>query len=172
MNAANEMVFRARAFVFGDNIDTDIIIPARHLITIDPVELASHCMEPVRPGFAAEVAGAGIVVAGQNFGCGSSREHAPVALIGAGVRCVLAESLARIFYRNAVNTGLPAIICPGISSLVREGDTVEVDLRAGSVRNLSSGTDGHFEPLPPFMTDILVSGGLLPYLEARKWRFS
>jgi 3-isopropylmalate/(R)-2-methylmalate dehydratase small subunit len=171
MSAGNRMLFRAPAFVFGENIDTDIIIPARHLTTVDPAELASHCMEPVRPAFAAQVAGEGILVAGQNFGCGSSREHAPVALIGAGIRCVLAESLARIFYRNAVNTGLPAIICPGITSMAGEGDLLEVDVAAGEVRNVTTGQGGRFEPLPPFMTDILVSGGLLPYLEARKWRF-
>jgi 3-isopropylmalate/(R)-2-methylmalate dehydratase small subunit len=165
-------VITGRAFVFGDNVDTDIIIPARFLVSTDPAELALHAMEPVRPGFAAEVGGAGgVLVAGENFGCGSSREHAPVALIGAGIRCVVASSLARIFYRNCINTGLPAVICPGVASLVAAGDELSIDLAGGVLDDLTRGARLSFDPLPPFMNDILSRGGLVPYLVERGLRF-
>ncbi len=160
-----------RAFVVGANVDTDVIIPARHLNTIEPGELAAHCLEPVLPGLAALTGGEGIIVAGENFGCGSSREHAPVALMAAGVRCVAAESLARIFYRNAVNTGLPVVVCPGVSGRTRHGDRLEIDLAAGSLRNATSGDTLSFEPLPSFMMGILQDGGLIPYLMARGLKF-
>lgn len=163
---------KGRAFLFGDNVDTDIIIPARYLNTIDPRELAAHCMEPVRPGFAREVpSSGGIIVAGENFGCGSSREHAPMALAASGIVCVAAESLARIFYRNAINRGLPAVICPGASSHVSEGDVLEMDLAEGVLLNCSSGASLRFEPLPPFMREILEEGGLMPYLKKRSLSF-
>ncbi len=163
-----DKIIRAPAFIFGEDVDTDIIIPARYLITTDPAELAAHCMEPVRPGFAGEISGAGILVAGNNFGCGSSREHAPVALSGAGIVCVVAESLARIFYRNCINTGLPAISCPGVSSAAGEGDILEVDLPGGRLLNTTTGTSLDFDPLPEFMMSILGKGGLIPYLKHRQ----
>ncbi len=165
-------IIGGKVFRFGDHVDTDIIIPARYLITTDPRELAAHCMEPVRPGFAAAVGGEGIVVAGENFGCGSSREHAPVALIGAGIRCVAAESLARIFYRNCINTGLPAVICPGISGMATEGEILAIDLTAGRIVNRTTGAEARFDPLPPFMRGILEAGGLIPYLKARGLTFA
>jgi 3-isopropylmalate/(R)-2-methylmalate dehydratase small subunit len=161
------------AFVFGANVDTDIIIPARYLITTDPRELAAHAMEPVRPDFAGLVGErGGVVVAGDNFGCGSSREHAPVALIGAGIRCVVAGSLARIFYRNCINTGLPAVMCPGVDERVAEGDSLEIDLAAGRLVDLTRGETLAFEPLPGFMMGILAAGGLIPYLKERGLAFS
>jgi 3-isopropylmalate/(R)-2-methylmalate dehydratase small subunit len=159
-------IIRGRAFVFGPNIDTDIIIPAHYLTSIDREALAVHCMEPLRPGFAATSDG-GIVVAAENFGCGSSREHAPLALLGAGIRCVVADSFARIFFRNAVNTGLPVVICTGIHAAVAEGEELTVDLDGGTVTVGPSGRTLSFPPLPPFMTGILEAGGLIPYLKGR-----
>lgn len=164
-------IIKGRSFVFGDNVDTDIIIPARYLDTTDPSELALHCMEPSRPGFADEIEETGILVAGENFGCGSSREHAPVSLIGAGVSCVAAESLARIFYRNSINTGLPVVVCPGVSSCVSEGDLLTIDLQSGLLNNDTTGEKLSFAPLPPFMMNILKEGGLMPYLEKRGLKF-
>ena len=158
-------------FLFGEDIDTDIIIPARYLDTTDPGELASHCMEPHRPGFATEVGGEGIVVAGENFGCGSSREHAPVALMGCGITCVVAESLARIFYRHCINRGLPTVVCPGVAGMVSEGDVLEIDLPRGSMVNKTTGAGMGFDPLPPFMMDILKAGGLMSYLKKNQLDF-
>ena len=159
------------AFLFGEDIDTDIIIPARYLDTTDARELASHCMEPLRPGFAAEAGGGGIVVAGANFGCGSSREHAPVALMGCGITGVVAESLARIFYRNCINRGLPTVVCPGVAAMVSEGDVMEIDLPRGRIVNKTTGMEMSFDPLPPFMMDILSAGGLMSYLKKNQLSF-
>jgi 3-isopropylmalate/(R)-2-methylmalate dehydratase small subunit len=157
------MRFKGNAYVFGGNINTDDIIPARYLNTSDPVELARHLMEDARPGFSATVRAGTLIVAGENFGCGSSREHAPVALKAAGISCVIAESFARIFFRNSINIGLPIVECAGISALVAEGDLIEVDLKQGSI-TLASGTRLAITPFPPFMERIVKEGGLMPYL--------
>ena len=157
------MTLRGPARKFGDNVNTDDIVPARYLNSSDPTLLASHCMEDLRPGFAATVRAGQIMVGGRNFGCGSSREHAPIALKAAGVSCVVAESFARIFFRNAINIGLPIIECPGIGVEVSEGDLVEVDLDQG-VLVLPSGARRQISPFPPFMQAIVREGGWIPYL--------
>jgi 3-isopropylmalate/(R)-2-methylmalate dehydratase small subunit len=157
------MRFKGNAYVFGGNVNTDDIIPARYLNTSDPVELARHLMEDARPGFAETLRAGNIIVAGGNFGCGSSREHAPVALKAAGIPCVIAESFARIFFRNAINIGLPIVECAEISTLVAEGDLIDVDLSAGSI-TLASGRKLSITPFPPFMERIVKEGGLMPYL--------
>jgi 3-isopropylmalate/(R)-2-methylmalate dehydratase small subunit len=156
-----------RAFVFGANVDTDAIIPARYLTTTDEEALAAHAMEDLDPGFASEVAPGDVVVAGANFGCGSSREHAPVALKGAGVSGVVAESFARIFFRNAINTGLPIAVCPEAVAVTDAGDEVEIDLDYGVVRNLTKDEAFKAEPLPDFVMEIVRAGGLAPWVAAR-----
>ena len=157
------MHFIGTARAFGENVNTDDIIPARYLNTSDPAVLASHCMEDLKPGFVATIRPGQIVVAGANFGCGSSREHAPIALKAAGFSCVVAESFARIFFRNAINIGLPIIECEGVSRSVKEGDRLEVDLDAG-VLTLPSGETRRISPFPPFMQAIVREGGWMPYL--------
>jgi len=161
------MKYRGRVWKFGDDVDTDIIIPARYLITSDPKELASHLMEPVDPQFHAKVKEGDILVAGRNFGCGSSREHAPVAIKGAGISCVVAKSFARIFYRNAFNTGLPILEAPEAAEEVQEGDILEVDLGEGKVRNLTQGKEYGAKPLPPFMQELIRDGGLMKHVAKR-----
>jgi 3-isopropylmalate/(R)-2-methylmalate dehydratase small subunit len=160
------MVFKGTVRVFGENVNTDEIIAARYLNSSDPAILAEHCMEDVRPGFSKSIVPGQIMVAGGNFGCGSSREHAPISLKAAGISCVIAESFARIFYRNAINTGLPIVECPGISRDVSEGDRIEVDLAAG-VLILPSGGRRPIAPFPPFMQAIVEKGGWIPYLQAK-----
>jgi 3-isopropylmalate/(R)-2-methylmalate dehydratase small subunit len=161
------MRLNGRVRLFADNVNTDDIVPARYLNTSDPVELARHLMEDARPGFVDSLEKGSIIVAGGNFGCGSSREHAPIALRAAGVSCVAAEGFARIFFRNAINIGLPIIEIPGISSCVREGEEISVDLAQGFVR-LPSGRTMPFSPFPPFMEEIVKYGGWMPYLLARQ----
>lgn len=156
-----------RAWVFGDNVSTDDIIAGRYLFKRDLTELGRHAMENIRPDFAGSVRRGDVVIAGRNFGCGSSREQAPIALKGAGISAVVAESFARIFYRNAINQGLPAVICKGVRDGFRQGDEVELDLRAGVVRNLSTGRTFRAEPLPDFILEIINAGGLLQYLKKR-----
>lgn len=151
---------RGSAWVFGDNVDTDQIIPAEYLVTMDREELAKHAFEKVLPEFAREVSKGDIVVAGRNFGCGSSREHAPRALLGAGISCVVAESFARIFFRNAINIGLPVVEAKLQAS---RGDAVSVDLEAGTVKNLTTGQETSFKPYPPFIMMLVSKGGLVPY---------
>lgn len=151
---------KGRAWVFGDNVDTDQIIPAQYLVTMDNSELAEHAFENARPGFAKEARRGDIVVAGRNFGCGSSREHAPRALMGAGVSCVIAESFARIFFRNAINIGLPVIEARLPTS---EGDVVNVDLTRGTVQNETQGKSAEFSAYPPFIMMLMEKGGLVPY---------
>ncbi len=153
--------------VFGDNVNTDEIIAARYLNTTDPAVLAEHCMEDVRPGFARDVSPGQIMAAGANFGCGSSREHAPIALKAAGISCVVAESFARIFFRNAINTGLPIVECPGITGRAAEGDRIEVDLDNGLLL-FARGGPLPITPFPPFMQAIVEQGGWIPYLLSRK----
>lgn len=157
------MRFTGNAYVFGNDVNTDEIIPARHLTTTDPAELARHCMEDVRPGFPAAVLPGSIIVAGRNFGCGSSREHAPIAIKAAGIVCVIAESFARIFFRNAINIGLPIVECEGISGQVAEGDRIDVDLKLGTLV-LASGRRLSITPFPGFMEEIVKQGGWMPYL--------
>ncbi|MEJ5300353.1 MAG: 3-isopropylmalate dehydratase small subunit [Thermodesulforhabdaceae bacterium] len=159
------MRFRGRAWLFGDNIDTDAIIPARYLNTSDPQELAKHCMEDADANFVNKISPGDIIVAGKNFGCGSSREHAPIAIKAAGISCVIAESFARIFYRNAFNMGLPIVECPGINGKIKEGDEIIVDLSKGTIENVSTGETFSAEPLPSFMQELLKSGGLINYVK-------
>ncbi len=162
------MILRGRAFKFGDNIDTDVIIPAQYLVTTDSSELGRHCMEPIRPNFAEEAREGGIVVAGKNFGCGSSREHAPLALLGAGVKAVIAQSFARIFFRNAINRGLPVFISEEASREIEEGDEIEIDAEKGVVRNLTKGRQYSVQPFPPFIRQIIEAGGLVEWLRSRR----
>lgn len=157
------MILKGTALVFGDNVNTDVIIPARYLNTIDPTELAAHCMEDIDPTFIKRVKKGDIVVGGKNFGCGSSREHAPIALKAAGVSCVVASSFARIFFRNALNIGLPIVESPEAVSSIREGDLVEIDLDRGLIRDLSAGKTFSAHPFPQFMQELIAEGGLLPY---------
>ena len=158
------MTIRGKAWTFGDDIDTDIIIPARYLTTVDPAELAAHCMEPVSPDFPKRVRPGDIVVSGKNFGCGSSREHAPVALKGCGVAVVVAPTFARIFYRNAFNVGLPAIESAAAAAAIRAGDEVEIDLAGGEIRNHTRDERYAFLPVPPFMMELVAAGGLMSWL--------
>ncbi|MEW6770390.1 MAG: 3-isopropylmalate dehydratase small subunit [Bacillota bacterium] len=153
-------------FRFGDNIDTDLIIPARYLNTSDPAELARHCMEDADPTFAARVQPGDIIVAGANFGCGSSREHAPVAIKAAGVACVIARSFARIFYRNAFNIGLPILECPEAEAIAPKS-RVRVDLETGRITVVDTGAEYRARPVPPFMREIIAAGGLILYVKAR-----
>ncbi|KUO40176.1 MAG: 3-isopropylmalate dehydratase [Candidatus Hadarchaeum yellowstonense] len=155
----------ARAWVFGDNISTDDIIAGRYLVQHDPRELAKHVMEAVDPEFASKVRAGDVIVAGRNFGCGSSREHAPMALKGAGVAAVVATSFARIFFRNAINQGLPVLVSKEAKEGFRTGDGIRVDVSRGEVINTSTGKVYRAEPLPDFLMEILRAGGLLPYLK-------
>ena len=157
-----------RAWVFGDDVDTDQIIAGRYLVKREPRELAKHVMESIAPNFAKEVREGDVIIAGKNFGCGSSREQAPIALKAAGVSAIVAESFARIFYRNAINQGLPAIVCKDVSKKFEPGDEIEVDLKRGEVRNLRTRESFKIEPLPGFILDIINAGGLLNYLKHRK----
>jgi len=161
------MIFEGAVHKFGRDVDTDVIIPARYLNTSDPAELASHCMEDIDAGFVARVRPGDIVVAGENFGCGSSREHAPVAIRAAGVSCVVAASFARIFYRNAINTGLPIVICPAAVAGAQAGDRLRVDLATGVVTDLTRDTTYQADAFPAFMRELIAQGGLLPYVKAR-----
>lgn len=157
-----------RAWVFGDNISTDLIIPSRYLVESDPQKLAKHAMEGVDPNFTAKVRKGDVLIAGRNFGCGSSREHAAVALKAAGISAVIAESFARIFYRNSINQGLPALICHGVRRGFKSGDKVRLDLKEGKIDNLRSRRTFRMEPLPPIFLEIVKMGGLLQYLKRDK----
>jgi len=152
---------------YGDNVDTDAIIPARYLNVSTPEELARHCMEDIDPGFACAVQPGDVIVAGENFGCGSSREHAPLAIRGAGISCVVARSFARIFYRNAINVGLPILECPQAVEGAEQGDQLALDLRAGTITNQRTGRTYQMSPFPPFIMDIIQAGGLVPYTRER-----
>lgn len=151
----------ARVWKLGDNINTDQIIPGRYNVTTDRAHLARYCLCEHRPDFATGVAAGDVLVAGRNFGCGSSREHAPVALKAAGLAAVVAESFARIFYRNAINIGLPVLICPEAAQALQEGDAVEIDLVAGSIYDLAHGRTFQAEPLPEFVQRIVAAGGIV-----------
>ncbi len=157
------MKISGKTWKFGDNIDTDVIIPARYLNTIDPKELASHCMEDADPAFANNVGQGDIIVGGANFGCGSSREHAPIAIKAAGVSCVVAEYFARIFYRNSFNMGLPIMECPDAAREADTGDTLSVDLATGVIVNETKGKTYQAGAVPPFMQELIDAGGLMAY---------
>lgn len=161
------MTIRAKAIAFGDNIDTDVILPGPYLVHTDPRELAKHAMEGLDPTFTEKVGEGAIVVGGKNFGCGSSREQAPLALKYAGVKCVIAESFARIFYRNSITIGLPVLTCPGISGKVEAGDEIAVNLRTGKVEDVSKGFVFQATQLPDFIMEILDDGGLIEHLKRR-----
>ena len=161
------MMICGKAVKFGDSIDTDVILPGKYLVLIDPKELAQHAMEGLDPAFAKKVKEGVILVAGKNFGCGSSREQAPLALKYAGVKCVIAESFARIFFRNAINIGLPIVECRGVSGKVEESDKLRVDLKTGKIENLSQIITLYGMQLPPFILEILSDGGLIENLRRR-----
>lgn len=155
-----------KVFKYGDNVDTDVIIPARHLSTSDPKELAAHCMEDIDKEFATKVKPGDIIVAGNNFGCGSSREHAPIAIKGSEVSCVIAPTFARIFYRNAFNTGLPILECEEAAEKIDAGDEVTVDFATGEIKNITKGETYQAEPFPEFIGKIIECDGLVNYVKA------
>ena len=157
-----------KAFKYGDNVDTDVIIPARYLNAPSPEELAKHCMEDIDPDFTAKVQPGDIVVGGANFGCGSSREHAPIAIRACGVACVIAASFARIFYRNSINIGFPILECPEAAAAIQNGDTVSVDFDSGKIHDETTGQDFQAAAFPAFINRIIEHDGLLPYLKARQ----
>ena len=155
-------------FKYGDNGDTDVIIPARYLNSFDPQELASHAMVDIDPEFAGKVQPGDIIVARKNFGCGSSREHAPLCLKTAGVSCVIADTFARIFYRNAINIGLPIIECPEAAEGIDAGDQVEIDFDSGRIYNRTKGTEFQGQAFHPFMQELISAGGLVNYINSKK----
>ncbi|MBP3854227.1 MAG: 3-isopropylmalate dehydratase small subunit [Ruminiclostridium sp.] len=157
------MICRGSAIKYGDNVDTDVIIPARYLNTSDHAELASHCMEDLDKTFVGRVKPGDIIIAGANFGCGSSREHAPIAIKASGISLVIAKSFARIFYRNAINIGLAIVECPDAAEAAAEGDTIEADLDRGIIRDITAGKEFRTEPFPDFIEKIIESGGLMNF---------
>lgn len=161
------MIYKGKAWKFGINVDTDAIIPARYLNTSAPEELAKHCMEDADPAFAEKVGKGDIIVAGKNFGCGSSREHAPICIKEAGVSCVIAPTFARIFYRNAVNIGLPILESQEASDAIKEGDVVEVNTDTGVITNVTTGITYQAAPFQEFMQKIMKAGGLMAYVKER-----
>ena len=160
-------MYTGKVYKYGDNVDTDVIIPARYLNAPSPDELAKHCMEDIDASFAGKVQPGDIIVGGANFGCGSSREHAPIAIRACGVRCVIAASFARIFYRNSINIGFPILECPEAAAAIQNGDTVSVDFDSGLIRDETTGAEFRATALPPCIGRIVEDGGLLPYLKAR-----
>ena len=158
------MQARGTVFKYGDNVDTDVIIPARYLNSSDPKELAEHCMEDIDKDFVKRVKKGDIMVANKNFGCGSSREHAPIAIKAAGISCVIAETFARIFYRNAINIGLPIIECPEAARAIEAGDEVEIDFDSGVITDVTKGTSYKGQAFPPFLQKIIAAEGLINYI--------
>ncbi len=156
-----------KVYKYGDNVDTDVIIPARYLNAPDEKSLASHCMEDIDASFSSTVEAGDLIVAGSNFGCGSSREHAPLAIKACGVKCVIAKSFARIFYRNAINIGFPIMECPEAAEDIQPGDAVSVDFATGLIKNETSGKEYQAAPFPEFVNGIIDNGGLLKSLKAR-----
>lgn len=157
-----------RVFKYGDNVDTDVIIPARYLNATKGEELAKHCMEDIDKDFVKKVQKGDIIVANKNFGCGSSREHAPLAIKCAGVSCVIAETFARIFYRNAINIGMPIIECPEAAKAINNGDQVEIDFDSGVITDKTTGQSFQGQAFPPFMQKIIEAGGLVNYINEKK----
>ncbi len=161
------MSLKGKVFKYGSHVDTDAIVPARHLNLHEPADLAKHCMEDLDAGFTGKVKSGDIIVADDNFGCGSSREHAPVAIKASGISCVIAKSFARIFFRNAINIGLPLLECEEAARDIKAGDTVEVDLASGAITNLSSGRTFTSKAYPEFMMQIVQAGGLVEYTKKK-----
>ena len=159
------MIVRGNVFKYGDNVDTDVIIPARHLTTSDPAELAKYCMEDIDSDFAKDVRPGDIIVASRNFGCGSSREHAPIAIKGSGISCVIASSFARIFYRTAINTGLPIMECAPAAEAAEKGDVLEIDFETGIIKNITKNEEYQSAAFPEFIQRIIAAGGLLNSLK-------
>ena len=159
---------KGRVFKYPDNVDTDVIIPARYLNTADAKELAKHCMEDIDANYVNQVEPGDVMVAGWNFGCGSSREHAPIAIKASGISCVIAASFARIFYRNAINIGLAILECPAASEGIDNGDEVAVDFDTGVITNITKNETYQAEPFPPFIKDMIAKGGLMASLKARE----
>ncbi|MBQ1189723.1 MAG: 3-isopropylmalate dehydratase small subunit [Lachnospiraceae bacterium] len=162
------MQAKGRVYKYGDNVDTDVIIPARYLNITDGMELAKHCMEDIDKEFIKTVQKGDIMVAQKNFGCGSSREHAPLVIKCAGVSCVIVETFARIFYRNAINIGLPIIECAEAANAIEAGDEVEIDFDSGMIHNITKNEDYKGQAFPPFMQKIISAGGLVNYINAEK----
>ena len=162
------MEAKGYAIKYGDNVDTDVIIPARYLNSSDPAELALHCMEDIDKDFVNKVKKGDIMVGGKNFGCGYSREHAPIAIKASGISCVIAETFARIFYRNSINIGLPIMECPEASREIKEGDEVEVDFDSGIITDKTTGKTYKGQAFPPFMQKIINAEGLINYINANK----
>ena len=162
------MEAKGYAIKYGDNVGTDVIIPARYLNSSDPAELALHCMEDIDKDFVNKVKKGDIMVGGKNFGCGSSREHAPIAIKASGISCVIAETFARIFYRNSINIGLPIMECPEASREIKEGDEVEVDFDSGIITDKTTGKTYKGQAFPPFMQKIINAEGLINYINANK----
>ena len=160
-------MLKGKVHKYGANVDTDAIIPARYLNVSDPVELAKHCMEDIDPGFVKRVKAGDIIMATTNFGCGSSREHAPLAIKASGVSCVIARSFARIFFRNAINIGLPVLECAEAVDNTESGQTLEIDLASGKIRNLNNGQEFNAEPYTEFMAELISAGGLIEYTKKR-----
>ena len=163
-------MLKGKVFKYGADVDTDVIIPARYLNVSEPAELAKHCMEDIDKEFVGKVAPGDIIMATTNFGCGSSREHAPLAIKAAGVSCVIAESFARIFFRNAINIGLPLLECAEAVRNTKSGDELEVDLATGTIKNITSGRTFTAKPYPEFMSGLIAAGGLVEYTKARLGR--
>ncbi|MEG1448224.1 MAG: 3-isopropylmalate dehydratase small subunit [Oscillospiraceae bacterium] len=161
------MKAEGKVFRYGDNVDTDVIIPARYLNTSDPKELAMHCMEDIDKDFVSNVNNGDIIVADKNFGCGSSREHAPIAIKEAGIACVIAKTFARIFYRNSINIGLPIIECEEAVNDIKQGDTVEIDFNTGKITNKTNGNTYQGEPYPEFMQKLIADGGLVNHIKSK-----
>ncbi len=162
----NTLAFTGSAVLLGDDIDTDAIIPARYLFLTEPKDMAAHCFEETHPDFRERVAKGRIVVAGENFGCGSSREHAPVAIMASGALCVVARSFSRLFLRNAINIGLPVLEVAEAGEIA-EGDALSIDMTAGTIRNATRNKTYSATPLPPFIQELLLGGGAIPYLKKR-----
>lgn len=163
-----EKSIQGKVWQFGDDINTDLIVPARYLNTSDPQELAAHCMEDIDPEFTKKIARGDIIVAGKNFGCGSSREHAPLAIKTAGIACVIAKSFARIFFRNAINIGLPILESQDAIENITTGNVVKIDLRAGKIHDLTTGKTYHATKFPPFMEQLIAAGGLMEWIKQKK----
>ncbi len=162
------MIIKGKTLKYGDNIDTDVIIPARYLTATDPMELAKHCMEDLDPNFKQKVTSETILVAGKNFGCGSSREHAPLSIKGSGVKAIIALSFARIFYRNALNIGLPILESEEAATHLQTGDEIEIDIQRGTIINLTRRESYRAQSFPPFIQDVITRGGLMNLVKERK----
>jgi len=161
------MVEKGKAFKYKDNVDTDVIFPARYLGLSDPEDMAKHCMEDIDRDFASQVKSGDIIVAGENFGCGSSREHAPISIKATKVSCIIAKNYARIFYRNAINIGLPILECPEAVDAINAGDEVSVDFEKGLILDLTTGVKFHSEPFPKFIQQIFEDGGLIGHVKKK-----